>query len=217
MLTGDVVESGMAARLRWAITRAVEIVLAVSGLSYSILFDESPTVEAWFLFGWGTLAATYLVIGWVRVRRQRHRDVPVPRRTGGLRRFSIFFTVAASLTGFGAALAVIANKDGGQDGNEVGSLVTGLGVVVVICAWLLLHVGYARFYAQWTDLRFPGTPEPQLVDFLYFSFTVGVSFASSDVEVRSRPLRWSVMVHSVVSFLYNAAVLAVAVGIITGK
>lgn len=203
----------MAARLRWAITRAVEIVLAVSGLSYSILFDETQTTEAWFLFGWGALAATYLFIGWIRVRRQRTEDVPVPERTPGVRRFSIFFTVAASVTGLGAALAVIANKDSG----EVGTVVTGLGVVVVICAWLLLHVGYARFYAQWTDLRFPGTPEPQLADFLYFSFTVGVSFAANDVEVRSRPLRWSVMVHSVVSFLYNAAVLAVAVGIITGR
>jgi uncharacterized membrane protein len=35
--------------------------------------------------------------------------------------------------------------------------------------------------------------------------------------VQSRPLRWHVMVHSVLSFLYNAIVLAVAVGIITNR
>ena len=33
----------------------------------------------------------------------------------------------------------------------------------------------------------------------------------------SRQLRWHVMVHSVVAFFYNAIVLAVAVGIITGR
>lgn len=203
----------MAARLRWALTRSVEIVLAVSGLSYYMLFDENQALEAAFLFGWATLATGYLTVGWFRVRRQRFRDVPVPRRSGRMRRFSIFFTVAASVTGLSAALSVIANKDTG----ELGDLVTGLGVAVVLSAWLLLHVGYARYYAQWTDLRFPKTREPQLVDFLYFSFTVGVSFAANDVEVCSRPLRWTVMVHSVASFLYNAIVLAVAVGVLTGR
>jgi uncharacterized membrane protein len=206
-------ESGMAARLRWTLTRSVEIVLAVSGLGYYILFDENQVIEAWFLFGWATLATGYLSVGWFRVRRQRLRDVPVPHRSQLMRRFSIFFTVAASVTGLSAALSVIANKDTG----ELGDVVTGLGVAVVLCAWLLLHVGYARYYAQWTDLRFPRTQEPQLIDFMYFSFTVGVSFAANDVEVCSRALRWTVMVHSVASFLYNAIVLAVAVGIITGK
>jgi uncharacterized membrane protein len=44
-----------------------------------------------------------------------------------------------------------------------------------------------------------------------------VSFASSDVEVHGRALRWHVLVHSVISFFYNAVVLAVAVSVITGR
>ncbi|HEY6594740.1 MAG TPA: DUF1345 domain-containing protein [Asanoa sp.] len=47
--------------------------------------------------------------------------------------------------------------------------------------------------------------------------TIGVSFATSDVEVRSRVLRWHVMVHSVLGFFYNAVVLAVAIGVVTGR
>jgi uncharacterized membrane protein len=78
-------------------------------------------------------------------------------------------------------------------------------------------LGYLRSYSHWTDWRFPDCPHPALVDFLYFSFTVGVSFAVSDVEVRSRALRWHVMVHSILSFFYNAIVLAVAINIITGR
>jgi uncharacterized membrane protein len=54
-------------------------------------------------------------------------------------------------------------------------------------------------------------------DFLYFSFTLGTSFAASDVTVTSQAMRWHVMVHSILSFFYNTVVLAVAFGILTGK
>jgi uncharacterized membrane protein len=61
------------------------------------------------------------------------------------------------------------------------------------------------------------TPTPALVDDLYFSVTIGVSFAASDVDVRQRTLRWHVLVHSVASLFYNAVVLAIGVGILTGR
>jgi uncharacterized membrane protein len=204
---------GTAARLRSISTLGVEIVLAVAGLAYTVLSGESAAEDAAFLSLWGLLAVTYLFVGGRRVRRQRQQDAPLLPRRPGRRRFSFFFTVAASLTGLGAATNVLSTED-----TEYGNLVTGLGVIVMISAWMLLQVGYARYYSQWTtDLRFPETPEPQLVDYLYFAFTVGVSFAASDVEVCSRKLRWHVMVHSVISFLYNAVVLATAVSIIIGR
>jgi uncharacterized membrane protein len=146
-----------------------------------------------------------------RARRPGHR--PAAPIAG--RRFSFLLTAAASVTGLAAALDVLGSN---TYGDEFGPIITGFGVVAMMCAWLLLHTGYARFYATWReDLRFPRTDDPGIVDFLYFAVTVGVSFAASDVEVGSRPLRWHVMVHSVLSFFYNAIVLAVAVGVITGK
>lgn len=60
-------------------------------------------------------------------------------------------------------------------------------------------------------LDFPGTDHPDLTEFLYFSFTIGTSFAVSDVDVRTAPMRRRVMVHSVIGFLFNAALPAVAV------
>ncbi|WP_410636312.1 DUF1345 domain-containing protein [Amycolatopsis sp. cmx-4-83] len=38
-------------------------------------------------------------------------------------------------------------------------------------------------------MRFPATERPNLLDFAYFAFTVGTSFATSDVEVQTRPIR----------------------------
>ena len=199
-------------RVRSLLSRSVELALAVSGFAYTILGSEREAEEAVFLALWGTVAVTYLAIGFVRVRRQRFlpddEALPVPDLG---RRASFFTTIAASLTGLGAALDVL----NASDETQYGPIVTGLGVIVVVCAWLLLSLGYARFYSNWTDWHFPRTPHPQLIDFLYFSVTVSVSFAASDVEILSRQLRWHVMVHSVVAFFYNAVVLAIAVGIIT--
>ncbi|HEX6681438.1 MAG TPA: DUF1345 domain-containing protein [Candidatus Limnocylindrales bacterium] len=196
--------------------RATELVLAGYGLGFTILGNETEKQQAQFLATWGALAICYLVIGGRHARRLRTADGPEDSATADAssvtgRRLGFLLSAAASLTGLGAALDVLS-----ASGEDYGELVHGLGVIVMVCAWLLLHAGYARFYAHWDKWRFPGTSHPGLVDFLYFSFTIGVSFAASDVEVQSRALRWHVMVHAIISFFYNAIVLAVAVSIITG-
>jgi hypothetical protein len=201
------------------IARLVEVVLAVGGLLFTIAGSDSEPNVVLFLLFWGLLAGAYLLVGTVRVRRERLTDpnTPAPPATGWNarligRRFSFFFTVAASITGLGASLDVLAV----DENSDFSGLVQGLGAFVTVTAWLLLQLGYARFYMQWPDWRFPKCPYPRLIDFLYFSVTVGVSFAASDVEVQGRAVRYHVMVHSVVSFFYNAIVLAIAVNIITG-
>ena len=54
-------------------------------------------------------------------------------------------------------------------------------------------------------LRFP----------MNLSFTVGVTFATSDVEVVSRRMRWHVLVHAILSFVYNTAVIAIVVNVVS--
>ena len=45
---------------------------------------------------------------------------------------------------------------------------------------------------------------------------LGLAFATSDATVTSRRLRWTMTVHSMLSFFYNAIVMAIAFKIITG-
>ncbi|GAA4441510.1 hypothetical protein GCM10023148_48720 [Actinokineospora soli] len=61
---------------------------------------------------------------------------------------------------------------------------------------------------------FSGTERPTFADFAYFSFTIGTSFATSDVEVRPA-MRSRVLAHTVVAFLYNTVNIAIAVSVIT--
>lgn len=144
------------------------------------------------------------------------RPWPIRLLTG--RRFSFLFTFTASATGMFAAATVVVQADR-RDSVSAGLVV--FAVAATILAWTLLHAGYARFYAAMyrrdrASIRFPGTTHAGPVDLLYLAFTIGTSFAVSGATVTSRELRWHITVHSILSFFYNAAVLAIAIRFLTG-
>ncbi|MCB0603733.1 MAG: DUF1345 domain-containing protein, partial [Saprospiraceae bacterium] len=53
-------------------------------------------------------------------------------------------------------------------------------------------------------------------DFAYFSFTLGMTFQVSDVAISSRKIRRIVLLHSLLSFGFNATIVAMSVNIIAG-
>ena len=63
-------------------------------------------------------------------------------------------------------------------------------------------------------LRFPEElTSPSYIDFMYFAFTISVAVQTSDVSVRTRSMRATVLVHSVLSFFFNLAVLGLSINI----
>jgi uncharacterized membrane protein len=97
--------------------------------------------------------------------------------------------------------------------------------LAVVSAWFLTHTAYALRYAHlyYRDddegeggLAFPGQGRPAYLEFAYFSFTIGMCFQVSDVGVSSRQIRRAVLGHSLLSFLYNTAILATAVNLAVG-
>lgn len=62
-------------------------------------------------------------------------------------------------------------------------------------------------------LRFPGTPEPQYLDFLYSAILIGVSFLTGDIETRSAHMRGIALIQGILFFFFNAFVLALIVNI----
>jgi uncharacterized membrane protein len=65
-------------------------------------------------------------------------------------------------------------------------------------------------------LNFPGEQSPKQSDFAYFAFTVGTSFAVSDVDVTSEAMRRATLGHQILSFFYNTAILATVISMATG-
>jgi uncharacterized membrane protein len=106
-------------------------------------------------------------------------------------------------------------------------------LVAVASAWLLIHVVFAFHYAhlfyrspgdapdsdgerQAGGLHFPGTGEPDYLDFLYFSVMLGMTFQISDVSVTGRRIRMTVLVHSLLSFVFTTTIIAQSVNVLIG-
>ena len=70
-------------------------------------------------------------------------------------------------------------------------------------------------------LLFPECTAPTYLDFLYFAFVIGTSGQTADVAFASGDMRFKGMIHCVVAYVFNAAVLGlsinIAAGIIGGK
>jgi uncharacterized membrane protein len=94
----------------------------------------------------------------------------------------------------------------------------------VVAAWGVLNVSYALHYAYLYyrseespgGLAFPGDQSPKQRDFAYFAFTVGTSFAVSDVDVTEDGMRQAVLGQQILSFFYNTSILATVISMATG-
>jgi uncharacterized membrane protein len=93
----------------------------------------------------------------------------------------------------------------------------GWATVQVLAAYRYAHLYYAK--GRVAGLEFPGTKTPSVWDFLYFSFTIGMTAQVSDVQVTGSGMRRVVLLHGVASFFYNTVILALAVnaGLNMGK
>lgn len=98
-----------------------------------------------------------------------------------------------------------------------------LALTTVMLCWLFAHIMFAQHFAHEFyeavlqgrpgGLKFPGEASPNYTDFIYFAFAIGTSAQTSDVDVTSRPMRRLVVVHSIFSFAYNTALIALGINI----
>jgi len=65
-------------------------------------------------------------------------------------------------------------------------------------------------------LVFPGERTPTYGDFLYFSFTIGMTFQVSDIQITDAAIRRLVVVHGALAFFYSTGILALAINLVAG-
>lgn len=171
------------------------------------------TSELWALATWEILAIIYLTVGlalaWNGAPGPRaHRD-----EARAAVRWSWILPLVSSFAGVNSAvLALIARGSGTYD-DTILAVAASAGVVL---SWALLHTGFAHMYesidavGDHAELRFPGKSGVTFMNYLYFSFTIGTSFATSDAGILTIRTRRVALIHGIISFFYNALVVAVA-------
>ncbi|HEU4696116.1 MAG TPA: DUF1345 domain-containing protein [Sphingomicrobium sp.] len=99
----------------------------------------------------------------------------------------------------------------------------GLIIFTLAMAWLFSNTIYALHYAhlaygdechECAGLEFPGTAEPDYWDFVYFAFTCGMAFATSDVQITGQHMRRVVTIHCLAAFVFNIGVLAFTINVL---
>ena len=199
------------------------IALAI-GVVVAILTSQHMRPMVRVLVGWDTTVWTYLVLIWAhmaaadagRVRDSARRD----DENAGVVLFVICLATIASIA---AIVLELASAKGTAGASTVWHYaLTGL---TLMGAWFLIPTIFTQHYArlyydtdvQETPLLFPDhSLEPNYWDLLYFSFTIAVASQTSDVVLRSRPIRRAALAQSVLSFYFNVAVLGLCVNIAAG-
>lgn len=219
-------------KFAWSLNdRKRAIICGSLGVGLGILINrlEGWTWQLSFLLGWILATSSFLILQTIVIV---HADGPMTRE----RVFNVKLD-RRGLTVLTIFLSILGNGIVGQLLTEVGKhplghsrLLVQLSVIAVLLAWFLLHTAfgqhYARLYYETKDthgrpfkegrrsgFRFPGTENPNYLDFLYIALKMGLTY-SSDVIVENPVMRHNVMVHSLVSFFFNAVVLAGALNAI---
>jgi uncharacterized membrane protein len=99
-----------------------------------------------------------------------------------------------------------------------------LAAFTVVNSWMLVPTMFTLHYADMfysvkeeeRPLVFPYTAHPVFWDFAYFSFTIAAACQTSDVSTTNIAIRKVVAAHSVISFLFNAAILGFAINVTAG-
>jgi uncharacterized membrane protein len=197
------------------------ISVAVGLIAIAVLFAitdwRTPTK---LLTGWDIGLTLYLVLAFsLMARSDVHR---LKRRAANQDEGSLailFLVVAAAIASLAAIFAELGTVGGAA--RTSGQLL--LATATVVMSWAFIHSIFAlhyahEFYGEGRDrkiggMTFPDDQEPDYWDFTYFAFTIGMCAQVSDVTVSSKSIRRTVLVHSVISFLFNAALLALTVNI----
>jgi uncharacterized membrane protein len=181
------------------------------------------------LLGWDTFVLVFLVsivplaAGWTP---ERLRD-RASREDEGRVVILLLLLVGAIASFFAIGLAIRPTQ--GMRGWTMLRYAMETGGTIVL-SWALMQTLFALHYARdWyvherrsrtkNDpglLDFPGDELPGFSDFLYFAFTVGMTFQTSDVAVRGRAMRRLVVLHAAVAFFFNTGIVALSINIVAG-
>jgi uncharacterized membrane protein len=181
------------------------------------------------LVTWSTFALSVIIMDWILILTCHPREVRKVAKIEDSSRTVIFiFVIGASLVSLIAIIFLLkSSKDLSQEQITLHVL---LSMGSVFISWWLVHTIFTMRYAHMYysidpddpkdkpvgGLQFPEEPLPDYLDFVYFSFVLGTTFQVSDVEISSRRIRRLALVHGLIAFAFNTAILALSINVVSG-
>ncbi len=202
------------------------IALLVSAGGFFLVHSDETLPEG-ILMAWIAFAFTVIVLDWIIIFTSHPMEVrKIAKLQDSSRSFIFLFTIISAVMSLAAIVFLLLSAKG-HTGSGVAFPVV-LAMASVLVSWWLVHtlftLRYAHLYYEPErtkknagGLEFPGElKEPDYLDFVYFSFVIGMTFQVSDVEISSRRIRRLALLHALISFAFNTAIVALSINIISG-
>jgi len=207
----------------------VIISLAVAAIVFFSIFKTDVSVSSIILLTWMGFAISAIVMDWIIILSSHPQEFRKITTLEDSSRTMIFvIVIGASLASLLAILFLLKSSKGASDEEITGHVFLVIGSVIT--SWWLVHtifaLRYAHLYYDTDDdkghskkiggLEFPNEDSPDFLDFVYFSFVLGMTFQVSDVEISDRTMRRLAWVHGLISFAFNTAIVALSINVISG-
>ena len=220
-------------RILWLRLRRPRLAAGVASgvVLYVLLFVFSAVSgRLRFSLSWdaGVLVAMVLLIGLRRALPDTMKRIAAQQDAG---KWTVLFLTlvagSASLVAIAGEVPLIRNA------GEFEKIVRiSLIIATIVLSWAFIHTIFALHYAHdyyastptgtaggaavRKGLAFPGEAMPTYMDFAYFSFTIGMTFQVSDIQITDPAMRGLALTHGIISFFYAAGILALTINMVAG-
>jgi uncharacterized membrane protein len=195
-----------------------------AAMALALTFATPMPATFSLLVGWEAGGLTLLSLSWLTIASCSAQATQIRAAADDPGRTAVYLIVVLTSGASLLATTALVHRARAIAGGRADALVA-LSLANVMLCWALTHTAFSLryahlYYREDTEgvggVDFPGTPAPSYFDFAYFAFTVGMTFQVSDTTVSSVQIRRAVLLHAVLSFIYNTAILAFVLNLVFG-
>lgn len=201
------------------------VAFVVAGLTFGFIYQQLGLAVG-LIVSWDAFALCSLALAWAGILftdvKTRVKEARLQDSSRTVICCCLVLAAVAGLFGAGLLLSTAKEMKGGE-----AAWLAALAVLTVVVSWLLVHTVMTLHYAHTcyqiagnphlkspgVGLKFPDEPQPDFLDFAYFSFIIGMTCQTSDVAITSRRVRRIALLHGLVSFGFNAVIVALSLNL----
>ena len=191
---------------------------AVLGAAVGVVVGALTNTPLGVLAGIASVETFFVVAGWLVLWPM---DATTTHRDAGREEFrpltEEIAVVGSALCGLVGIVVLLLVSD-----SDLSHAAAATALCGVFMAWAALHLMYATRYAS----IYYGAPEggidfnsddrPRYVDFLYFSYNLGMTYQVSDTNVSTSTIRAVALRHCLLSYVFGASILATTINLVAG-
>jgi len=199
------------------------MLVAVAGVSAGVVTAFFSPWQVSTLIGWDVAAALYIVWVWSSAGRFSPEETKqFARREDDSRPAAQLLVLTACVVSLvGVGFDLLKASEAGTGTGDIVLVTAAVGTVVL--SWATVHTVFTLRYAHeyYNDpgvggIDFKSGPqyEPDYRDFAYVAFGIGMTFQVADTDVNHRKIRHTVLLHSLLAYLFGAVILAVLINVV---